>query len=930
MRIQGSKGFHSLLFWLPALMLGSCKVFALDNSTFQMRGLSSDQQTKVLDAFPSLRTAEPRLADLNLALKLVFAEFQMDIAELRHESGTWTLEALSLPRIRELQFQGLSEVSERDLLKESPFVREETFREEYLPEFTRRIEKILENRGYFSATVQTFASLHREDTHQWVDLRFVIHMGPRTNISRVILESPHPEIAQIFSGWARQFRGSPYRDTTWAEIQTSLKNELARQRLFRAEIQEPRLEVDEKSHRVEIRIPLKQDEQYFIEMPSLQRFSRAEIEEAIDLTNFSSVNSSIGPELSLRIKNHLQSQGHARAEVYFEEGPGNQKWQKRLVLDIREGPRIRVKDLQFVGGNSTSNEDLVRNLQKLSARNLARGIFVRSELDQALENLKIQRQNSGYLKAKLISTRVSYSREKDSVNIVINFNEGPQTLIEDIRFEGNNSVSESTLKGLLQLKTGTPLLLDELDRSSNILRKYYADLGHLDFRILNDKENLIAFNEDNSAASLVFRLHEGPQVRVGSIQIEGTTLTQRPVLLKEIEFSLGDLLTPQKIEESSSRLQRLGHFSSVEIRTLEENSNVASRTVVIRVQERDPGLFNLGIGASSERDLTIRGYTGIAYRNIRGSGRAASLRMEGKYNVTQIQALEGSISLGYLEPYLLDTRTRSRTNFTQSIFVTNYDRLLATETRAFVLSLEQDFNTHIQMGWDLINFARYKDFSLRSEADFATVLTDISSTGPTLTWDYRDHPFNPTQGSFSQLGLEYAHPAIGSTFDIEYFKLTMGTTWYRSTSPRVVWANSLRGGILQNRSPSGSVPYDKAGFQIGGLKSVRGFQPGEAYPNRRELGSDNYRMSTESQYGLFKSELRLPLWGNLGAALFYDAGYVSIRSLSFPVYYRDSVGLGLRYHTPVGPLTIDYGWKLNRLQSRDENDGVLHISIGSF
>ena len=74
-------------------------------------------------------------------------------------------------------------------------------------------------------------------------------------------------------------------------------------------------------------------------------------------------------------------------------------------------------------------------------------------------------------------------------------------------------------------------------------------------------------------------------------------------------------------------------FSRADIRTLEEGTNVAERTLIITVAERDPGVFRFGAGVNNERNLTVRGFTGISYNNLRGTGRAVSTRVELKSNV---------------------------------------------------------------------------------------------------------------------------------------------------------------------------------------------------------------------------------------------------------------------------------------------------------
>ncbi len=79
---------------------------------------------------------------------------------------------------------------------------------------------------------------------------------------------------------------------------------------------------------------------------------------------------------------------------------------------------------------------------------------------------------------------------------------------------------------------------------------------------------------------------------------------------------------------------------------------------------------------------------------------------------------------------------------------------------------------------------------------------------------------------------------------------------------------------------------------------------------------------------LFKSEVRFPLWGNIGGSVFYDGGLVKISQLTFEDNYRDAVGFGLRYITPVGPVNAEIGFKLDKKPYEDPVR--FHLSVGSF
>ena len=181
---------------------------------------------------------------------------------------------------------------------------------------------------------------------------------------------------------------------------------------------------------------------------------------------------------------------------------------------------------------------------------------------------------------------------------------------------------------------------------------------------------------------------------------------------------------------------------------------------------------------------------------------------------------------------------------------------------------------------------------------------------------------------------------------MEFYKVDGGFTYYkRMGSPRIVWANAIRGGYLRNLSQdeNSGVPTDWS-FVLGGIYTIRGFDlssPFNRLPKEGEGGkkadkSDGFKLGTAnekfikdtSQYYLLKSELRFPIYGDWGGVVLYDGGAVYISGYSFDRPYRDSVGFGLRYNTAVGPVAIDIAFKIRPENNEDVNQ--IHFSIGTF
>jgi outer membrane protein assembly factor BamA len=463
--------------------------------------------------------------------------------------------------------------------------------------------------------------------------------------------------------------------------------------------------------------------------------------------------------------------------------------------------------------------------------------------------------------------------------------------------------------------------------------------------LLNEKEDLVTYNEDNTQAKLNFKIYEGPQVRIASIVLDGNSFTKDYVLLKEIDLQPGDTVTPTKLDEAVAKLQRTGYFNAVEVKTLEEKTSVANRTLVIKVSERDPGLFTLGAGATNDLGLTLRGYTGLAYNNLMGTGRGVSLRLEGNYNVNEIKYLESKVTLGYVEPYLMGSKIRGRVNLTRSSQLSQLtDKTKkVSDVNQTTWSLERDLTSHVTVIYELWNGAHLQDFFLNPAPGTPTpAQQDIVTTGPRLDIDYRDNPFNPTRGSFTTLSYEYSSPELGSSRqgEIKFQRATGSFTHYLRLpylkNDFMVWANSIRGGYLENLSQktgaSDGVPYDKKGFFLGGSSTIRGFNGTLQYfPTTDQLGilaTDTFYLKSIATMYLVKSELRFPIYGNFGGAVFYDGGAVHIENQALGDEYRDSAGFGFHYNTPVGPINLEIAWKLDAKPG--EEPYAVHLSIGSF
>ena len=392
------------------------------------------------------------------------------------------------------------------------------------------------------------------------------------------------------------------------------------------------------------------------------------------------------------------------------------------------------------------------------------------------------------------------------------------------------------------------------------------------------------------------------------------------------------------------------------------------------------------MGLLNEGFLTFRGYLGVLYNNLGGKARAVSSRADLKFR-QNVEYLENRLTLSYYEPYISRDRLRGRFSLVREQelfdFGTEDKNSTILSTNEFRFSTDKEISRHFRFSYNVWRFSNQETFEINNDGSVAAdggsnKILNIGSTGPVIELDYRNHQFLPNKGSYTRFEVEYSDPILGSSKDnpgqtgvdangrridenneIQFIKFNFSTSLYTpiSKDKRWVWANSIGGGYLSNlssRADSG-VPAVRA-FFLGGSTTLRGFNSlasNETVPGKRELcvnqglipdptdpNADcdlaDIFIRKDSFFYLIKSELRFPISGNFGGMIFYDGGGVVIGDFPLQDPYRDSIGMGLRFDTPVGAFKLEFGYKLDRKTRAlnpiydDESEIAIHLAVGTF
>lgn len=837
------------------------------------------------------------------------------------------------PSIQKIIFNGLTDISEPDALNLMGLNMSNILDQANLDSGVEKLNEFYRQQGYRFAKVTSLVTSESTITKT---VTFNVDKKEKTRLVDIQLEGLKPAIVMqnIQSNLKRNFRRATLNQEILNKINTKLRSLLSINGYYMTPVPSPQIifAADELTARLVYR--LTPGPRYYIEILNSRRFEHNYLEEEVlKLDTYAAKDESMAADLVERLKEYYISEGYPHIEVSSQEIQQDER--THLYLNVEEGPFTKIEEFKITGQYSRDEKFYKDKFYELSSAKVQDKVYLKEDIELAAKNLLIYLQNDGFVNAKMSRLFVTTEKENPARGIVIiQLDEGPQVQIAEVEFNGVSPQNLESVKNTAKLIPGSNLSLIQLEESLIAIKTFYQQEGYIEYTLTNQNTDLIQYSEDNSKANLKFDINEGPRVEIQSILIEGNTRTKDKLILIELDFKIGDTLTPANIEESIARLQRTGHFNSVEITTLEKDTSVAQRTVIVRVTERDPGVRVLGFGVTDENRGTLHGYTGIAYRNFFGWGVGLSARAELNYNFANIKYLEQKYTFGFVWPYLFDSRARFRTSATRSNTIGDITINKVTEANIATFSLEQDFTSNF-IGILSYNVSTYKDHGITNEDEikynYSSESLVIGSIGPTLDIDYRDNLFNPTSGSFTRLAAEYAADFLGNNNVDDFYRITGQTTFYFPYHDSgIVYAQSLRGGYIKDFDSKGEgVPFDKKGFVLGGRTTIRGFESSEFFPPTSELGA-SYRLNTSSSYELVKSELRFPLSHkyDVAGAVFYDGGQVRIEGRELDSKWRNAVGFGIRYNTPVGPLNLEYGRKLDKKVG--ESDGAFHLSVGIF
>jgi outer membrane protein insertion porin family len=568
-----------------------------------------------------------------------------------------------------------------------------------------------------------------------------------------------------------------------------------------------------------------------------------------------------------------------------------------LVFEIEEGGSTGIRSINFIGNVEFSDGSL-RDVIQTTESNFYN--FLASNDTYDPDRLSFDREllrrfylSEGFADFRVVSAIAELTEDREDFIVTFTLDEGPLYAFGELDVSSQlRGVEVEDLVGLIDAEPGDIYDATEVE---NTVQAVTDALGERGFAFV-DVRPRVDRDRDELKINVTYEVREGPRVFVERIDIGGNVRTLDEVIRREFTLAEGDAFNTAKLRRTRQRLQDLGFFARVDV-----NNNPGSapdRTVIsVDVQEQSTGELSIGAGFSSTAgllsDLTIR------ERNLLGRGQ--DLRLS-----TTLATRQQQIDLSFTEPYFLERELAAG--------VDAFYRTTDFGDRSSFQEDEAGFG--LRAGYQLTprlrhtaryTFSRDRIDDLAADASPAIRAQEgtfsTSSIGNEFFYDARNSRFTPTDGYFLRYDVDLA--GLGGTerflrneVSAGIFESLFGTS--------IVGSLDGSAGLISDLDDEIRISER---FFLGGAK-LRGFELGGLGP--RDVSTDDslggtqfYRASAEMQF-----PLGLPEEFDIKGAVFSDVGSVWGNDDPFPNIedsssLRASVGIGLGWVSPAGPIRID-------------------------
>jgi len=609
-------------------------------------------------------------------------------------------------------------------------------------------------------------------------------------------------------------------------------------------------------------------------------------------------------------------------------------------FDVVEGSKVEITKIQFVGNHAFSSSVLQRNMETRPYSRLLSWVTGWGALDQKklqddIDRLTAFYYNNGYLNVQIPPPQVV--RSGTNITIVITIDESTPYRVGRINIEGYLKFPRHELRRLLTMKSGDLFKGSMLQRQVLALSDFYSNRGYAYVNV--DPHTQLVHT--TKRVNVVFVINPGHEVIVDRINISGNTKTSDKVIRREIQVQEQEPYSAEEIRDSKVRLDRLGFFSDTRITTAPA-AQPDKINLDVNVTEANTASFQVAGGFDSYQSLF--GNFTLGNTNLFGGGESLIAN-------AQVGFLFQNYSISYTEPWFLDIPLGVGMQlFDNKTYLLSFNQSAAGFTLTTTYPLTElgfkklgpfslkDIAAGLGYSFQSIGITGLNQFTTFQIARYKGY-TQTSEITPTIRRFTVDNPVDPRTGTVESLSMQFGGIGGGNEFikGVAHFRYFYPFLKSQTLGTFVV-SQGVTFGIGTNlqSGTGGELPLYERFFPggVGGPGDVRGYQLYSLGPQVTLFSQNGTPLSVQNVGGskelLLSNEITFPILSGLGirGVIFSDAGQ-SFRlkdSLSID-QLQASVGIGVRWKSPFGPLAVDIAFPINPRPA--DQSTVFEVGAGS-
>lgn len=829
----------------------------------------------------------------------------------------------SSSRIYKIYFSGNHLFTETELRRFSGLRIAEEFKQEALVDAVSRIKKGYYQRGYLNVAVDF--KIEKDDQYPDIKIFCSIDENRPSRIAKVEVRGEIPaEAKRKIESILKGETGELYSENNLKFLKQSLLVALRNEGYLQAEIRQASVENVENSQNKNLVYQLQPREPITINFSGNQLFSPTELLKPLRLeTRLVPFTPSAISSLAREIKIMYEAQGYFFAEVDYQELPQVGE-RKNYQIDINEGNRVFLRDIIFQGNTKFSSKELEALMESRPKgwfvfKHWQPGILIKELISSDLNEIENYYSAAGYPGIK-VAFKLIPSTELDLLDLQIDIIENGEDRIKKVIYSCMGGAEEDLeLKDKIQSELRVGALISEkiAEEEKKRITKLLYEAAYLGAKV--------EISYQAQTGELQIAVLSGPKVRAGNITVSGNYYIDDDLIITKLVFKKGKTLSHDKIRRAEEALYQTGFFRSVEIVPTDGVIDQEIEDLLIKVVERDTGSFLSGLALNSEEGLHVQGE--IGQKNLWRSGKAVTLGVDGFIRKGDHVLDAGTLRLGVSSQNIFNSgfdhfvELFARYSL-QLVNSYSYDRIGYSSN--FRKKLSQDLNLGVFYSVFEEKLYSVPEDIIIDNIDIDTKRLSIFNTQ--LDWDLRDSLYNPRKGARSLVQGRVSTEAMGST--VNFYGFSAQQSFYFPLLLDLTLANNISYTYLQPFDGTDVIPLSQRLF-LGGRDSLRGFSRNVIGPRGVEgdiVGGDRSLN--------FRSEFQLDITESIIGIMFLDAGQVFLENqgdfLGDTHNYNDlrfSPGFGFRYKTPIGPISAEYGFALDR--ENGERAGRFNFGIGS-